>query len=181
MSTLRQIDIIGFENYYQIREDGIVLSLDRYDYIKNRPIKGRIIKIHINKDSKRPFVVLYKKGIRKNAYLHRLLAEHFIPNPDNKPEINHIDGNPLNFALSNLEWSTRKENEEHAVINRLKANGERNGKVKFTDYEVAQFRQEYNSGVKIKDLSCKYNVSISHLYRLLKYGKREKTTNSKLY
>lgn len=52
---------------------------------------------------------------RKNQFVHRLLAQTFIPNPDNKPQVNHIDGNKMNNTLSNLEWVTSAENTQHAV------------------------------------------------------------------
>ena len=52
---------------------------------------------------------------RKNQFIHRLLAQAFIPNPENKPQVNHIDANKQNNALSNLEWVTSKENSVHAV------------------------------------------------------------------
>lgn len=54
------------------------------------------------------------EGKQKHFYVHRLIAEAFIPNPDNKTEVNHIDGNPLNNRLDNLEWCTRSENTQHA-------------------------------------------------------------------
>lgn len=56
-----------------------------------------------------------KNGRQKHLYVHRLLAKAFIPNPDNKPHINHIDGNPRNNDLDNLEWVTPKENVDHAI------------------------------------------------------------------
>lgn len=60
-------------------------------------------------------VTLCNNGLRKNQFIHRLLALHFVPNPENKPQVNHIDGNKQNNALTNLEWVTSKENSIHAV------------------------------------------------------------------
>ena len=61
------------------------------------------------------FVVdLYQDGRRSTKRVNRLVAEAFIPNPDDKPEVNHKDGNKLNNNVSNLEWTTKKENCEHA-------------------------------------------------------------------
>ena len=63
--------------------------------------------------------MLYKNGKRENKLVNRLVAEAFIPNPENKPEVNHIDGNPLNNFVTNLEWATKAENMKHAYINNL--------------------------------------------------------------
>lgn len=59
-------------------------------------------------------VDLYDNGTRTIKRVHRLVAEAFIPNPDNKPDINHKDGNKLNNSVSNLEWVTKSENMRHA-------------------------------------------------------------------
>ncbi len=63
-----------------------------------------------------------KRGEQSTQYIHRLVAECFIPNPDNKPCVNHIDGNKLNNDVSNLEWCTISENHIHAMATGLKAN-----------------------------------------------------------
>jgi hypothetical protein len=72
-----------------------------------------MLKSHIND---RGYVNAYlsKNGKVKTLRVHRLVAEAFIPNPDNKPEVNHIDGNKLNNRVDNLEWVTRRENRQHA-------------------------------------------------------------------
>lgn len=68
----------------------------------------------------------YENKEHKIAYVHRLVAEAFVPNPNRKKEVNHIDGNKQNNAASNLEWATRRENTIHAYANGL-INPMRNG------------------------------------------------------
>ena len=86
---------------------------------------GRIRRIghdidHSTRNSKGYLVTdLYSNGTRKTFRVHRLVAEEFIPNPYNKPEVNHIDGNKNNNNYSNLEWVTKKENCRHAWDNGL--------------------------------------------------------------
>jgi hypothetical protein len=65
------------------------------------------------------FVSLYKNGMKKGKLVHRLVAETFISNFQNKPEVNHLDGNKLNNDWSNLQWVTKAENEKHAWDNGL--------------------------------------------------------------
>ncbi len=61
-------------------------------------------------------------GVKRNLYVHRLLALAFIPNPENKPEVNHKNGVKTDNSLDNLEWMTKSENELHAFRTGLKAN-----------------------------------------------------------
>lgn len=104
--------IKGYEGLYEISNTGEVKSI----FYGKSP--------RILKKSKTTTgyckVELYKNKKRKSIKVHRLVAMAFISNIDNKPNINHIDGNPLNNNADNLEWCTQKENVLHAVETGLK-------------------------------------------------------------
>jgi hypothetical protein len=98
-------DIKGYEGIYQISNLGNVKS-----YKKNR------VKIRIPTKNTNGYLCLglRKNNKRKMYLIHRLISEYFIENKNNKPYINHIDGNKLNNNINNLEWCTQKENVNHS-------------------------------------------------------------------
>lgn len=109
-------DIKGYEGLYQISNLGRVKSLDRAVVGANkslRILRGKLKKLTINTQGYLE-VNLFRDNKCRCFLVHRLLAEHFIPNPENKPQINHIDGNKSNCSLENLEWVTMEENAQHA-------------------------------------------------------------------
>lgn len=95
-------EIVGFENY-QISNTGLIKK------------EGKILKPFDNGGYDR--ILLRKDGISKKKLIHRLVAEHFISNQNNKPQVNHKDLNTKNNNVDNLEWVTNKENVQHAIIN----------------------------------------------------------------
>lgn len=99
-------DIKGYEGLYQISNLGRV----------KRVTTGRILKGDKNKDGYL-LVKLCKNSIGSNKRIHRLVAEAFIPNPENKPQVNHIDENKINNRVDNLEWVTANENINHGTRN----------------------------------------------------------------
>ena len=111
-------DIRGvYKESYQISNFGRVKSKDRVVPYKNgspRKLKGRILKLNGANDLYY-IVNLFYKGKRASITVHRLVAEHFIPNPLNLPQINHKDFNKRNNIVSNLEWVTPKQNCAHAA------------------------------------------------------------------
>ncbi len=105
-------DIIGFEGKYKISEDGEIWSVKRNKFLKPFHKNGGYVRIclYVEKDKK-------IKGIQYSV--HRLVAQTFIPNPLNYPQINHKDGNKTNNKVSNLEWCTPSQNQKHAYLTGL--------------------------------------------------------------
>ncbi len=121
-------DIAGYEGIYKISNQGRVLSLN-YG-AKNNSLSGKQKTLKLSRSSSGYYhVQLYKQGVPATKLIHILVAQAFIPNPEGKSEINHIDGNKANNAVHNLEWVTRKENLTHAVETGLKRRSPMIGKV----------------------------------------------------
>ena len=98
---------MDIENYpnYKIYEDGRIWSKSRNIFKKAGMNKDGYLRVTLSHNNK-----------HNSYFIHRLLAQHFIPNPDNKPEVDHIDRNKLNNSLENLRWVNRIENVNNANI-----------------------------------------------------------------
>ena len=103
----------GFEGYYEVSDLGRVRSIDRivYDKVRkcDRLLKGRVLIIRDNGNGYKT-VMFCKEHKIYNKYVHILVAEAFIPNPDNLPYVNHKDENKGNNIKDNLEWCTGSYN-----------------------------------------------------------------------
>lgn len=170
-------DIKGYEGHYQVSNMGRVKSLER-KILNSRgrydTKHERILKIQYNKRVDVYEVHLKLKRVRKCYKVHRLVAEAFIPNPENKPEVNHIDGRRENNCVENLEWSTTSENLNHAYqkLNRtIVRNGCRKRKCKSISKEGNE--QIYNS---IAEASRSTGISETQIRRIL-----NKECKNKLY
>lgn len=109
-----------YEGIYEVSNFGNVRSVDRYLDCKIKNVnkhlwKGRIISQQKRKDG-RLTVALYSHSKRKRMLVHRVVADAFIPNPNNYPCINHKDENPANNKVENLEWCTYKYNNNYGTF-----------------------------------------------------------------
>ena len=139
--------IPGFPNY-TICKDGVVMGKAEK-------------KQTLGKNGYR-YVTLYSNNQSKKLYIHRLLAELYIPNPECKRTVNHIDGNKQNNCLTNLEWHTDSENIKHAYYNGL------NHGSKITDSDREVMYNRFMNGDSMQLISDSYtfnNVTVSNHIR----------------
>jgi len=146
-------NIDGYNGKYKISNFGRVLSIKKKGFSIHSSgrkyfYKGKDIFLKASNKTYKCFA-LTKNGKTKYFQLHRLLAKAFIPNPENKPCINHKDGNKYNNYLYNLEWCTYSENIIHAYKNGLMKeflnSGELNGRSKLNNEEALTIRETYKN------------------------------------
>lgn len=151
------IDIIGFENRYAISNKGRIFSKKRNKFLSD----GRN-----RKTNQYVTASLFKEdGIKIKVRIHNLVATHFIPNPKNKSEVNHKDFDKRNNCVSNLEWVTRKENQNHAY-NAGRMVCPRNKQL--SDSSILDIAK---SKLPIKEIASKHGVNEVHV-RNIKNGHR---------
>jgi hypothetical protein len=155
-------DIKGYEGLYQVSNNARVKSVARFN---GKMTVYEKIKKQSTGSSGYLFVMLYKENIGKNNSVHRLVAEAFIPNPDNKPQVNHIDGNKKNNQICNLEWCTRKENTQHAI--RTGLNKLYNNRCLDDEDILSIVRAITYYKYDVKFISCLYDVSFQTVYGIL--------------
>jgi len=113
-------DIPEYEGLYQVSNLGRVKALERYvkNHSKMQKLNEKIKKNSIKKNGYAS-TILWKENKYCNVLIHRLVAEMFIPNPNNLPQVNHKDGNKQNNNVENLEWCSSEYNINHAFDNSL--------------------------------------------------------------
>lgn len=160
--SLEWRDIKGYEGLYQVSNAGDIKSLRKLKYNGSGMFfQKEMILSQTNTSTGYKKVELTKEGKRKSHRVHRLVAEAFIPNIENKPYINHIDGNPINNKIENLEWVTQKENVNHAIDIGLK-------KLKF-EFNYKELHSLYiEQKCTLKDIAKYYNTNETTIRRYLK-------------
>ena len=157
--------IEGFEDTHSITKDGKVWSKPRHGTI-GRWMKPVLYKGYL-------FLKLRRHPKIKKFALHRLIAQAFIPNPLNKPCINHKNGIKTDNRIENLEWCTNLENMQHGYRTGLINNtGENNGQSKLTWKQVEEIRKNHISeGIMKRKPWDKYGIS-NPVYYLVLNNKR---------
>lgn len=177
MADTREIwvDIKNYEGKYKISNLGRVKSLERqvsHDGITwTQP--ERIMCHWCGTTSLYDCVRLYKGGVGKKFSVHRLVAQHFLPDWNPGLEVNHIDGNRDNNRADNLEMCTHQRNMEHAIAGGLKRDyGEKSVNAKLTNGQAEEIRVRYSSGQASQNsLAKQYGVSRQTVSAIIRYKK----------
>lgn len=144
-------DVIGYEKLYQVSNMGRIKNLTKEKILKPYHCTKGYLQVKLFKDKKSKIIIT-----------HRLVGITFLPNPENKPQINHINGVKDDNRLNNLEWVTQSENILHAIETGLKisSKGTNHGMSKLTEKEVLEIRSKYiPKKYTTYKLALEYNVS----------------------
>lgn len=160
--------IKGYEGIYEVSNQGKVRSLNRMNPC-NAGEKRRSFLQCLTGVTLKPTLcssgylgVSLKRGSKnKTATIHSLVAKAFIPNPENFPQVNHIDGNKLNNVVVNLEWCSHSQNMKHAADNGLMAHnrGELAGGVKLRENDIFDIRKLLKGGLSQRKIAGIYGVA----------------------
>jgi len=136
--------------------------------------KLRFLKEQIESQGYRMYGLYKGKSNRKLEKTHRIIAKAFIPNPLNKEQVNHKDGNKSNNDICNLEWATRSENCKHAYDTGLNVSpkGENRFNTVLKDNEIVQIKDSINYGLFQREVALLYGVSQGHVSNLLNKKRR---------
>lgn len=152
-------DVKDYKGLYQVSNLGNIKSIKYSKILKPYKEKKGYLRVDLNKN-----------GIRRHYLVHRLVAETFIPNPENKPQINHKDGCKENNLWNNLEWCTNLENAIHAYNNKLRTSKPLR---KINQYDLnGNFIEQWNSiieaSTQFKTISNHPQCNISSVLRGLR-------------
>jgi hypothetical protein len=151
----------GYTGQYSVSDTGLVFSHKTKRLLKPQEKNGGY-----------QYVNLWHGHTVKHAYIHRLVAEAFIPNPHDLPEVNHIDCDKSNNQITNLEWCDRRWNLQHSYDHGLKRIGENHGAARLTEEDVREIRK-LRGKASTKEISqmfgiARCTVSAIQLHRIWK-------------
>lgn len=158
-------DINGYEGLYQVSNFGRVKGLCRYDsrgnlraerILKPTPTTDGYLRVHLS-----------RKGEKRKRPIHRLVAQAFIPNPENKPQVNHIDEDKKNNVVTNLEWNTPKENINHGTSLYRRSLAQRKTQVGKAIIAIDIANGEYNEYYSINECTRQLNINPAGIRQVL--------------
>lgn len=192
-------DLIGFEGLYEVSNLGRVRSVDRdvtrtYKmmgvwYTDTKKLKGRILKHQLSKEGYHNVSIRDKNRVGHVVRVNRAVAMAFIPNPEGKKFVNHIDHNKDNNSVDNLEWCTHYENVMWDLKNGMRKNlikNNENPKNKLTWEEVDWIRSHYipkdpNKKFGAIHLARRFNVSVSLIQKIVEGKARVRNPETDFY
>lgn len=167
------------EQWAPIETEGYIgYEVSNYGRVKSLKVKpAKILKPKLNQSN---YLIcnLSKNNKSKAFAVHRLVAKAFIPNPDNKPQVNHIDGCKWNSCAMNLEWVTASENRRHAYNIGLQGSGELIYNALLTNEQVLLIRQNPDN-LKVKELAEKFAVGV-HVISMVQTGKSYRSIGGRI-
>lgn len=169
------LPVPNYEGLYEVSNLGNVKTLSRTVQrcgIENHQINERLLKQNKNKQGYLSVTLSRSKKV-KVLRINRLVAMAFLPNPENKETVNHINCIKSDNTVWNLEWATRSENEHHALINGRKLKGEENGFSKLKTPEIIEIRRMFKDKISTYKIAETFNISQSTAYDIAS-GKRWK-------
>jgi hypothetical protein len=159
----------GFEGAYEVSTSGEFRSLDRTIKMSNgrtRFIKGK----YFNSINKQGYIT-GSLGKGNKVLIHRIVATAFLPNPNNKPTVNHKNGIKTDNRVENLEWCTYSENNKHAIINKLRVptgvKGSKNYNARLNESYIPVIIKKYKEGLSSRILAVEYGVSSTTILNIV--------------
>ena len=143
----------------------MTFSLDDYDITTDGEIINKHTGRHVKGQKNGKGYLRVSIG-GKLQFVHRLVAQKYIPNPNNLPQVNHKDGNKLNNCVDNLEWVSNKENRDHAIKNGLHIVGEKCPWAKLKKVQVDFIRR--HPDVPTIELALLFNVTEGHIREIIR-------------
>jgi hypothetical protein len=159
---VRWAPVPGYEHRYFVSDDGRVWSVPSSKLLQTRLTWQGYVIVALN----------HAGGPGRQKKVHRLVAEAFLPNPENKPQVNHIDSVKANNRVENLEWATSAENIAHSTaLGNYSGVNPRAGQ-KFTVEQIADFRAKAAAGAHLPALAREFGMTPSYAHRVIQRKKR---------
>lgn len=165
MEKIVKVPVVGYEDFYMVDSNGNVYSLHKSRFGKNSNLDENTPLSTYTDNKGYKSVVLVKNKVKRTTRLHRIVALTFIPNPENKPCVNHKNGIKTDNRVDNLEWVTYSENEIHSIkrLGKKKKKGQDSPLAKLNDETVIKIKIQLQKGEKSSNIAKMFNVSPQHI------------------